>query len=102
MYTNQKLNWETGTFDTSYLTNNYYYFETIEDEIDIQKIEHEELEILQEILGKCDLWEGNEEYILKVINENDRRLVDAILKVAKENEKLLKAIKQLDNKINNT
>lgn len=40
MYSNQKLNWETGEFDTSYLSNNYCYFELIEDNnIDIDCIE---------------------------------------------------------------
>ena len=96
------MNWETGKFDTSYLVDNNYYFELIEEQqdIDIQAIEHKELEILQEILGKCDLWKGNETYVLKVINENNNRLSDAILKVAEENETLLKAIKQLDRNIN--
>lgn len=38
MYSNQKLNWETGEFDTSYLSNNYCYFELIEENtIDIEK-----------------------------------------------------------------
>lgn len=74
-------------------------FELIEDEIDIDSIKHKELEILQEILGKCDLFEGNEEYILKVINENNRRLVDAILKVSKENETLVQAVKQLNKEV---
>jgi hypothetical protein len=76
-------------------------FELIEDEvdIDIDSIEHKELEILQEILGQCDLFKGNEKYILKVINENNSRLVDAILKVSKENEILLQAVKQLNKKV---
>ena len=40
LYSNEKLNWETGTFDTSYLSNNYCYFELIEDNtIDIDSIE---------------------------------------------------------------
>lgn len=72
--------------------------EIIEDkeDINIQDIEHKELEIIQENLGKCDLWKGNEEYILKVINENNSRLVDAILQVSKENGVLVQAVKQLD------
>ena len=93
------LVWKTGEFDTSFLLNDYYYFKITD--IDIQSIEHNELDILQEILGKCDLWKGNEDYILKVINENNNRLVDAILKVSKENETLTNAIKQLDRQINN-
>ena len=70
-----------------------------DEEIDVQSIEHKELDILQEVLGKCDLWQGNEDYILKVINENNNRLVNAILKVSNENKTILKAIKQLDKKI---
>ena len=70
-----------------------------DEEIDFQSIEHKELDILQEVLGKCDLWQGNEDYILKVINENNNRLVNAILKVSNENKTILKAIKQLDLKI---
>lgn len=70
-----------------------------DEEIDIQSIEHKELDILQEVLGKCDLWQGNEDYILKVINENNNRLANAILKVSNENKTILKAIKQLDKKI---
>ena len=88
-----------------YSTNDFlnWKVEVIEEnqDIDIQSIEHNELDILQEILGKCDLWKGNEGYILKVINENNNRLVDAILKVSKENETLTRAIKQLDRQINN-
>lgn len=64
--------------------------------MDIEQIEHKELAIEQEVLGICDLWKGNEFYILKVINENNKRLVDAILQVSKENETLTKAIKQLN------
>ena len=77
-------------------------FKIIEDEeeIDIQSIEHEDVEIVQEILGKCDLWKGNEEYILKVIKENNNRIVDAVLKLAKENRTIIKAVKQLDKKVN--
>ena len=74
-------------------------FELIEDKIDIDSIKHKELEILQEILGQCDLFKGNEKYILKVINENNSRLVDAILKVSKENETLLQAVKQLNKEV---
>lgn len=71
-----------------------------EEEIDIQSIEHEDVEIVQEILGKCDLWKGNEEYILKVIKENNNRIVDAVLKLTKENRTIIKAVKQLDKKVN--
>lgn len=74
-------------------------FELIEDEIDIDSIEHKELEVLQEMLGQCDLFKGNEKYILKVINENNSRLVDAILKVSKENETLIQAVKQLNKEV---
>ena len=89
--------------DYSYFSDKDNEFILIEEEpdIDIQSIEHNELDILQEILGKCDLWKGNEDYILKVINENNNRLVDAILKVSKENETTINAIKQLDRQINN-
>ena len=73
--------------------------ELIEDEIDIDSIEHKELEVLQEMLGQCDLFKGNEKYILKVINENNSRLVDAILKVSKENETLVQAVKQLNKEV---
>lgn len=62
---------------------------TTSDEIDIDSIEHKELEILQEILGQCDLFKENEKYIL----------ADAILKVSKENETLLQAVKQLNKKV---
>jgi hypothetical protein len=74
-------------------------FEPLKDEIDIDSIQHKELEISQEILGQCDLFKGNEKYILKVINENKSRLVDAILKVSKENETLLQAVKQLNKEV---
>ena len=74
-------------------------FELIEDEIDIDSIEHKELEVLQKMLGQCDLFKGNEKYILKVINENNSRLVDAILKVSKENETLVQAVKQLNKEV---
>lgn len=74
-------------------------FEPLKDKIDIDSIKHKELEILQEILGQCDLFKGNEKYILKVINENNSRLVDAILKVSKENETLLQAVKQLNKEV---
>ena len=74
-------------------------FELIEDEIDIDSIEHKELEVLQEMLGQCDLFKRNEKYILKVINENNSRLVDAILKVSKENETLVQAVKQLNKEV---
>ena len=73
--------------------------ELIEDEIDIDSIEHKELEVLQEMLGQCDLFKGNEKYILKVINENNSRLVDAILKVSKENETLVQAVKQINKEV---
>ena len=67
-----------------------------DEEIDIQSIEHKKLNIIQEVLGKCDLWKGNEGYVLKVINENNDRLAKKILEVSNENKTLLKAIKQLD------
>ena len=70
-----------------------------EEEIDIQSIEYKKLNIIQEVLRKCDLWKGNEGYVLKVINENNDRLAKKILEVSNENKTLLKAIKQLDLKI---
>lgn len=47
MYSNQKLNWETGEFDTSYLSNNYCYFELIEDDT-IDNIEELENEVMRD------------------------------------------------------
>ena len=105
IYKDNEIDAEYSDFDllNRYLIDKDYTYELIEEnqDIDIQSIEHNELDIFQEILGKCDLWKGNEGYILKVINENNNRLVDAILKVSKENETLTNVIKQLDRQINN-
>ena len=38
-YTNKRLEWATGEFDTSCLVDNDYYFKVLEDEIDIQQQE---------------------------------------------------------------
>lgn len=84
------------------LKDNFEILSEEDEEIDIQSIEHKELDILQEVLGKCDLWQGNEDYILKVINENNNRLANAILKVSNENKTILKAIKQLDRTMKGT
>jgi len=103
----QLLNAETNRnisndYDIDIFISSNYKFEILseeDEEIDIDGIEIEEIEILQEVLGKCDLWKGNEEYILKVINENNNRLTDAILKVARQNDNLIKAVKLLNKKI---
>lgn len=88
-----------GGFNILSIVNKDFEIVQKQDEIDIDSIEHKELEILQEILGQCDLFKGNEKYILKVINENNSRLVDAVLKVSKENEILLQAVKQLNKEV---
>ena len=60
LYSNAKLNWETGTFDTICLCNNYYYFELIEDEIDIDNIE-ELKSVTNNIYGNiCMMFKINE------------------------------------------
>lgn len=78
MYSNQKLNWETGEFDTSYLSNNYCYFELIEDNtIDIDSIE--ELKVTGDIVDTRTL----------VINE----LVQAVKQLNRE----IKELKNIEN-----
>lgn len=47
------LIWKTGEFDTSMLSNEYYYFKLIEDEINIQDIE--ELDIYEENVTKGNI-----------------------------------------------
>lgn len=76
IYTNEKLNWETGTFDTSYLSNNYCYFELIEEDIDIQAIEE-----ANEDLRFPD-WSTDAKFLRRKINE------------------IIQAVKQLDRNIN--
>lgn len=75
---NKKLNWETEKFDTSYLCSNAYGFKLIENEIDIQAIE--ELKILDQDV----------EFFSPIIVDNRIKI-----------NELIKAIKQLDNKISN-
>lgn len=83
LYSNAKLNWETGTFDTSCLCNNYYYFELIEDEtIDIDSIEElDEFELDQFI-----------------IMDNAERFDRTMIEYSKIN-KLVQAVKQLNKEI---
>ena len=76
LYTNQKLNWETGTFDTSYLSNNYCYFELIEEQQDIDIQELEELRLISGPVSNFIIDNRNK------INE------------------LIRAIKQLDKNVN--
>ena len=78
LYTNEKLNWETGTFDTSYLSNNCCRFELIEEQqgIDIQAMNE-----LNENWRFAN-WSDEAQYFRKITNE------------------LIQALKQLDNKIN--
>lgn len=80
LYSNAKLNWETGTFDTSCLCNNYYYFELIEDEVDIDNIEELENEIMQ------DDWI----YYVPMFFNKTNELVQAVKQLNKE----IKSIKE--------
>ena len=81
-YSNKKLNWKTGEFDTSYLCNDSYYFELIEDEtIDIESINE---------LLKIEPYEADKTDI--VINRNK---INEILKWAKQQERRMK---KLENK----
>ena len=81
LYSNAKLNWETGKFDTSYLCNNYYCFELIEDKtIDIDNIE-ELLEIEEYEVDKTDT----------VINRNK---INELVQAAKQLNKEIKSIKE--------
>lgn len=74
LYTNKKLNWETGTFDTSYLSNNYCYFELIEEQqdIDIQAIEEYKTEYAEDG-AEFDLRNYINKKILPAIKQLDRR-----------------------------
>ena len=69
LYTNGKLNWETGTFDTSFLIDNNTYFKIKSEEINIQDIE------------KITICTAEEENLAQKINE------------------LVQAVKYLDNKL---
>lgn len=48
-YTNKRLEWATGEFDTSYLVDNDYYFKVLEDEIDIQEQETDWVKVGQTV-----------------------------------------------------
>ena len=76
LYTNQKLNWETGTFDTSYLSNNYYYFELIEEQqdIDIQAIEDINIRPYKGFTDICNYIEGKGNEIIQAIKQLDRNI----------------------------
>ena len=83
-YSNKKLNWKTGEFDTSYLCNDSYYFELIEDEtIDIESIN----ELLVEQLKNREHTNAD----IYAIAEQQNK----ILQVLKQQEK---RIKKLENK----
>lgn len=75
-YTNKRLEWATGEFDSSCLVDNDYYFKVLEDEIDIQSIE----KIRYYRTSEDDLYNDNFEDFRGVINE------------------LVEAVKQLDRK----
>lgn len=80
LYSNAKLNWETGKFDTSYLCNNYYCFELIENKpIDIDNIEE---------LDKCKFGHGN------TISYQESKIIDKI-------NELVQAVKQLNKETKN-
>ena len=53
------MNWETGKFDTSYLVDNNYYFELIEEQQDIDIQEIKEL--------TCEVGDYRTETINKII-----------------------------------
>ena len=78
LYSNVKLNWETGTFDTSCLCDNYYYFELLTEDntIDIESIEE---------LDECNFEHNNtisqqELWFIEKVNE----LVQAVKQLNKE------------------
>ena len=79
LYSNAKLNWETGTFDTSCLCDNYYYFELIEDEtIDIDNIK--------------ELEEITEQYVAPIrVNRNK---INELAQAVKQLNKEIKSIKE--------
>jgi hypothetical protein len=73
--------WKTGEFDTSMLSNRYYYFELKEDKIEIQNIE--------EINDTCyDVNTMSDDEIEYYHNTTASKIND-----------LIKAVKQLDEKI---
>ena len=82
LYSNAKLNWETGTFDTSCLCNNYYYFELIEDNtIDIDNIE------------ELDTYETVETYDWQDVDTN-RMTINELVQAVKQLNKEIKSIKE--------
>lgn len=84
LYSNQKLNWKTGEFNTSYLCNNYYYFELIEDNtIDIDSIEElNHYTVISAIEGKTE-----------------KNIDDELGKYSLAFNKLLQWAKQIDKKL---
>lgn len=92
VYSNEKLNWKTGTFDTSCLSNNYCCFELIEDEIDIQSIK------------EIDTYKARDKIFTYTGNEGEKNNLYCLSLYVAHNilDKLNKhtqAIKQLDRKI---
>lgn len=82
LYSNAKLNWETGTFDTSCLCNNYYYFELIEDNtIDIDNIE------------ELDTYKTVETYDWQDVDTN-RMTINELVQAVKQLNKEIKSIKE--------
>jgi len=86
-YTNKRLEWATGEFDTSCLVDNDYYFKVLEDEIDIQNIE--ELNLFDN--GQGYSVEDSLDLIIKSYDINFQQINDTFNKV-------IRAVKQLDRK----
>ena len=87
MYSNQKLNWETGEFDTSYLSNNYCYFELIEDNnIDIDSIE----ELNDTGYDEENMTSEEKEYYHNITREQQNTILRALKQLNKE----IKSIKE--------
>ena len=84
-YKDNKLNWQESSFSTKDLFDNNVYFRLIEEEqeIDIQEIKELNEEISATIGEVSSVWTFSEKQI-----------------VEKQNQ-LIKAVKQLDNQINN-
>ena len=83
LYTNEKLNWETGSFTTAYLCSKRYTFIVSEEQqdIDIQAIENL-YEWVTRRNGEVTQTEGK------------------ILEIGNKLNKLIEAVKQLDRNIN--
>lgn len=88
LYSNAKLNWETGTFDTSCLCNNYYY---IEEDIERLKL------CSTNQCNICGRYE-KEECILER-NGCEQHFLSDYKRVLKMNEVLLKENEELKEKL---